>query len=241
MSRPSEIAPGIHHFPTGPFNWYLIEQAGRLTLVDAGFPGHYPFFASGLRQIGRTHKDLAAIVITHAHADHTGFAERVRQETGAPVFIHKDDLAQSARILQLPWVGLLSNAWRPYTGGMLAHATWNGVFTCPSIARAQPVQDGDQLDIPGRPILFHTPGHTPGESVLYLPDRNVLFSGDTLVTRNLFTGAEGPPQLPGRQLNHDDKQARRSLHRLRELGKLTLLPGHGRPWHGEMDAAVNLS
>ncbi len=31
------IAPGIYHFDTGPFNWYIIEDEGRLTLVDAGF------------------------------------------------------------------------------------------------------------------------------------------------------------------------------------------------------------
>jgi len=47
-----ELINGIHHFETGPFNWYVIEESGRLTLVDAGFPGHYRVFLDGLRSIG---------------------------------------------------------------------------------------------------------------------------------------------------------------------------------------------
>lgn len=44
-----EVAPGIHHFDTNPFNWYLIEEGGRFTLVDAGFPGHHRVFLQGPR------------------------------------------------------------------------------------------------------------------------------------------------------------------------------------------------
>lgn len=102
----------------------------------------------------------------------------------------------AARVLQLPWVGLLSNAWRPFTGGMLGRAIVNGVFAMPSISNARSFKDGDVLDVPGRPHVLHVPGHTPGESALYLPDRKVLISGDTLVTLDLFSGKKGEPQLP---------------------------------------------
>ena len=37
-----ELVKGVHHFQTGPFNWYVVEEAGRITLVDAGFPGIFP-------------------------------------------------------------------------------------------------------------------------------------------------------------------------------------------------------
>jgi len=236
-----ELVNGIHHFETGPFNWYVIEESGRLTLVDAGFPGHYRVFLDGLRSIGRSIKNVEAIVITHAHADHTGFAERVRRETNAPVFIHQNDVAMAARVLQLPWFGLLSNAWRPFTGGMLGRAIVNGVFAMPSITKARPFKDGDVLDVPGRPHVLHVPGHTPGESALYLPERKVLISGDTLVTLDLFSGNAGAPQLPHRLLNCDDKLARRSLDRMQELGEVTMLPGHGRPWIGKMTDAIRIA
>ena len=41
------------------------------------------------------------------------------------------------------------------------------------------LKDGDQLELAGFSIrVFHTPGHTPGHMVLYLPEQQLLFSGD---------------------------------------------------------------
>ena len=236
-----EIAKGIHHFDTGAFNWYLIEEDGRLTLVDAGFPGHYRTFLKGLASLGRSIKDIEAVLITHAHADHMGFAARVGHEAKAPIFVHQDDLAKAGRTLQLPWYGLLSNAWRPYTASMLAQATINGVFTLPSIKEAIGFKDGDVLDVPGRPRVIHIPGHTAGEVAFHLSDRNVLLSGDALVTRDLFTGRGDNPQLPHHLLNDDTQRAHSSLSRLREVGQVTLLPGHGKPWVGEISEAIEIA
>lgn len=236
-----ELANGIHRFDTGSFNWYLIEEAGRITLVDAGFPGHYRVFREGLRSLGKTLQDVEAVVITHAHADHTGFAARVGREAKVPVYVHQDDVEKASRVLQLPWFGLLGNAWRRYTAEMLARATWNGVFTLPTIPKARAYRDGEVLDVPGRPFVVHVPGHTPGESALYLPERKVLLSGDTLVTVDLFLGTEEGPQVPHRLLNCDDRAARKSLDRLKELGEVTMLPGHGKPWNGTMAEAVELA
>jgi glyoxylase-like metal-dependent hydrolase (beta-lactamase superfamily II) len=236
-----EIAPGVHHFDTGPFNWYVIEDAGRLTLVDAGFPGHYGVFRDGLLSLGRSPKDVEAIILTHAHADHTGFAERVRRESGATVFVHAADKAAVMSVLQLPWWGLLTNAWRPYIRSMLAHAIGNGVFTMPRVREARAIRDGESLEVPGRPLVLHTPGHTPGQICLYLPSRGVLLCGDTLVTRNLLTGERGGPQVCSRVLNDSDPEARRSLDRLRELGPVTMLPGHGKPWSGSRGEASSVA
>ncbi len=232
------VAAGVHHFNTNPFNWYLIEEAGRLTLVDAGFPGHYRVFSDGIRSIGHEIKDVDAIILTHAHADHMGFADRVSKEANAPVYIHRADLDASARILQLPWWGLLSRVWRPFTASMLARGIRNGVFSRFPVEKALTFEDADVLDVPGRPHVVHLPGHTAGEVAFYLPERGVLISGDALVTRDLYSGEFGLPQVPNRPLNDDDTQARRSLSRLADLGPITLLPGHGKPWQGNIDDVV---
>lgn len=139
------------------------------------------------------------------------------------------------RALRLPWAGLLSNAWRPFTAGMLGRATWNGVFTCPSISECRTFSDHDVLDVPGRLWVIHVPGHTAGECVFLAGDR--LFSGDALVTLDLFTGRPVPPSVPRRVLNSDYRMACRSLDGLRELGEVTLLPGHGLSWRGRADEA----
>lgn len=234
-----EIAKGIYHFDSGPFNWYLIEEEGRLTLVDAGFPGHYHVFKKGLDQLGKSLKDVEAIILTHSHADHIGFAEKVRKQTGVPVYVHKEDAKMACKPLQLPWFGLLSNAWRPYTANMLAVATINGVFSLPHLTKVITVTDGQQLDVPGRPRILHTPGHTDGEVVLFLESEKVLISGDTIVTRNLLTGALGTPQIVNPILTKNYKQAMRSLDFLRELGDVTMLPGHGNIWKGNINEAID--
>src|SRR5262249_39503959 len=95
-----------------------------------------------------------------------------------------------------------------------------------------------ELDLPGHPQVIHCPGHTPGQIALLLPAQRVLLGSDVLITRNLLTGRHGPPQLAPTVLNNDTTAARRSLERLRKLGHLTLLPGHGRPWSGDMAEAV---
>ncbi len=236
-----EVAPGIHHFNTYPFNWYVIKEGGRLTLVDAGFPGHYPIFLEGIRSIGHEVRDVEAILITHAHADHTGFAEQLRRASHASVFVHRDDLDSVGRVLQLPWWGLLSNAWRPYVASMLGRAIGANLLSMPRITKATTFQDGDVLDVPGGPHVIHMPGHTPGEVAFHLPERGVLISGDSLVTQNLMTGVPGQPQVTHHLLNDDDRLARRSLDRLRETGKVTMLPGHGKPWVGAMSDAIEIA
>ena len=236
-----EIAPLVHHFETGPFNWYVIRDSGRLTLVDAGFPGHYRIFLDGIRSIGCTLRDVEAILLTHAHADHTGFAAYLRRVTDAPIFVHGDDRATLERILQLPWYGLLSNAWRPSILGMFGHAISNGLFTLPRIANAHSFKDGDVLEVPGRPRVLHVPGHTRGEVAFHLPEAGVLFSGDSLITRDFLTGEGRRPHVPTRLFNEDDRAARRSLERLSEVGQVTLLPGHGAPWAGTMAEAIEVA
>jgi glyoxylase-like metal-dependent hydrolase (beta-lactamase superfamily II) len=236
-----EIAPNIFRFDTGPFNWYLIREAGRLTLVDAGFPGHYRTFIEGIHKLGHEVKDVEAIILTHSHADHTGFAESLRRQINVPVFIHEADRDAIGRALQLPWLGLLSNGWRPYVAGILGHAIFNGVFTMPHITKAYTFRDGDVLSVPGKPVVIHVPGHTRGEVAFHLPESKILFSGDTVITQDLLTGVQGHPQLPNRILNSNDAEARQSLDRIRELGPVTLLPGHGKPWTGTMEEAIMMA
>src|SRR5260370_27817233 len=93
QSPPTEVAPGIHRLTGGVANFYLVEQPGGLTLVDAGPPGDWELFLRTLDTLGRRLDDLDAVVLTHAHPDHVGFAERARREGPATAWVHADDAA----------------------------------------------------------------------------------------------------------------------------------------------------
>src|SRR5437764_13704669 len=90
-TEPALVADGVVRLGTELVNWCLVEDEGRVTIVDAGAPAYRPQLDQGLDLLGRRPADVAAVILTHAHSDHIGFAEPVRTELGAPVLVHADD------------------------------------------------------------------------------------------------------------------------------------------------------
>ncbi len=86
-----EVAPGIRRIGPGLANVYLFEEAGAVTIVDAGMPGYWRALPAELAAMGRTLEHVRAVVLTHAHSDHIGFAERIRTECGVPIRVHELD------------------------------------------------------------------------------------------------------------------------------------------------------
>ncbi len=87
------IAPSLHRLGEAIVSCYLLEEAGEVTIVDAGVPAYYGDLTAELAAMGRTIEDVRALVLTHGHDDHIGFAERLRAERGVPVSIHELDRA----------------------------------------------------------------------------------------------------------------------------------------------------
>lgn len=62
-------------------------------------PTSWQSFHDALEQLGRKPADVAAVVLTHAHFDHLGFAEKARSELGVPVYVHENDVP----LTRHPW------------------------------------------------------------------------------------------------------------------------------------------
>ncbi|HEV2936500.1 MAG TPA: MBL fold metallo-hydrolase [Streptosporangiaceae bacterium] len=238
VSHVTEVAEGVHRLTNGVANFYLIQESGKLTLVDAGAPKDWALFTRAARTLGKAGGDLDAVLLTHAHTDHTGFAEQARTTTGARVWIHERDV-QAARTGK---VGPRDGKQSAY---LLRGAFWRtalvlgmrgGTKIIP-IREVSGFSDGEVLDVPGSPRVVHAPGHTGGSAAILLEDRGVLFTGDVLCTHNAYTGRVGPQIMPS-GLNADTPQALASLANLTGIKADVLLPGHGESWTGGVEEAI---
>ena len=172
--------------------------------------------AAIIQAIERHRLKVVAIVITHTHIDHVIGLRRVHEVTGAPVYVHGDDLDLDRMLdMQANWLG------------------WKTPQTSPI---DQLVREGDVIRWGQYEAqVIHTPGHTPGSICLYMPSnmpkesadamkpkngRGQLFAGDTL-----FAGSIGRTDLWG----GDFAGIIRSLKgKLLELPDETIVyPGHG--------------
>jgi glyoxylase-like metal-dependent hydrolase (beta-lactamase superfamily II) len=236
-----DVVPGVHRIEDAYVNWFLLVDDTGLTAVDAGLPKSWESLQQVTRMIDRSPADVRAVVLTHAHYDHVGFAERARTELGAPVLVHPNDEPLSRHPLRFRSERLpLLYMWRPATMRIIAEMIAAGALQVPPVGAVTTYADGDVLDVPGHPRVVATPGHTDGHCSLHLPDVDAVIAGDALVTLDPYTARTGP-RLVARAATADVGTALSSLDRLQATGATVVLPGHGAPWRDGVAEAVRLA
>ncbi len=167
MAEATQIKPGLHRLGSDKVNFFLVEEGGRVTMLDAGVPGYRDQLEPALASMGRSLDDLAAIVLTHAHNDHIGFAPEVH-ERGVPIYVHPADHEFLATHKQPKRErGMLGYLRHPTAWAMLAHLVAKGGGRVGKVTDPVAMQPGAPLDVPGSPVAIHTPGHTEGHCALH--------------------------------------------------------------------------
>lgn len=235
----TDVAPGVHRVEDAHTNWYLVEHAGRLTVVDAGVPTSWRSLQEAVRRIGRSLDDIAAVVLTHAHFDHIGSAERIRSTLHVPVHVHLDDVPLTRHPTQYARERspLYYVATKPKALPVVAGFVATRAFFPKPIEAVEMFGDEGMVDVPGSPRIVPTPGHTIGHVSFHLPDRDVLIAGDAVVTFNPYTGSHGP-QIVARSANADSPRALGSLDAIAATGASVVLTGHGPAWRDGAEAIV---
>ncbi|SOD90539.1 MBL fold metallo-hydrolase [Streptomyces sp. Ag109_G2-15] len=221
-------------------NWVILKDGDAVTLVDTGYPGDRQGVLESLAAVGSSPEAVAAVLITHAHNDHVGSAEYLRGTYGTPVYLHPAEVPHARReFLQQATIGdVVRNAWRPGVVPWAVHVIRVGGTAHNPVTAPEPFPAEGALDLPGRPVPVHTPGHTDGHCVYHLPDAGIVISGDALVSGHATSRLKGP-QLLHDFFHHERPRALASLELIGALDGDTLLPGHGPIHRGSVRAAAD--
>ncbi len=197
-----ELRIYITNDPTYMENGYTVYfgAGGPCWIIDPGLP---PQAGQIVRHVRQESLEPAAILLTHAHADHIAGIDEVRDNLGPlPVYLAKEE-------------------WPALTDPMENLSASMGAGLATQVHDPLDLPPGHTLELDStRWEVRDTSGHSPGGRSIYCKELGIVFVGDAL-----FAGSVGRVDFP-----HSDGE--RLLRNIREQlmtlpDETRVISGHG--------------
>ncbi|MBR6593194.1 MAG: MBL fold metallo-hydrolase [Prevotella sp.] len=195
----------IKTFVFNPFqeNTYVVsDDRNEAVIIDCG-----AFFNEERKEltdyIDKNNLKVVHLLSTHGHIDHNFGNNTIADYYNVRPEVHKADAGLMRRLSEQA----------------LAFCNFHLEYDMPEVSDY--LNDGDIIRFGNHEIkVIHTPGHSPGSTVLYIADEDVAFSGDTL-----FMMSIGRTDLEGGSFSDIQKSLLRMIKELPDNTKV--FPGHG--------------
>jgi glyoxylase-like metal-dependent hydrolase (beta-lactamase superfamily II) len=215
------------------FNFYLVREAGSLSLIDAGMDSEecWEHFMKAMAENGFALWDLDRIIVTHNHEDHIGLINRISSIKEVPVYAHRKSIRRMKRDKE--FFSLRAEFFRQLYQEMGCGAA--GEQQVQKLQEAVKKNEKYKIRADIMPLtesdtvaglqVIETPGHSPDHIVFLDKQRKQLFGGDHLIG-HISSNAIVEPDEEGKRIRTLVEYVD-SLKKCSTLDVETVFPGHG--------------
>ncbi|MBP1931050.1 MBL fold metallo-hydrolase [Ammoniphilus resinae] len=215
------------------FNFYLVEEAGSLSLIDAGVDtvDAWELLRQTLTKHGFAFSDLKQILVTHNHHDHIGLINRICAQQAVPVYAHAEAIPRMKRDPKFLTMRIkfFEQLYREMGCGPMGEKQIEKLKEAVHNNQHQMIRT-DILPFTGSDSIgdfqiIETPGHAPDHVSFFDPKKKWLFVGDHLIQHISSNAIVEPDQQGQRILTLI--QYKESLQKCLTIDAEIIFPGHG--------------